>query len=516
MVKTRSNDKGKTTAQEVEALQKQLEVMQNKLKRQNEENGDSSEDQVVPKKAKAEIWKPFAVTFHESEAEKIKKSMRKWVIPEVKFLANDEEGKACLKIALMMTNHYTDHGLDKLTDDQFDRQIEEYWGKYGKVCVRQFVNTQRNQLAQALRKVVLKLYEEGREFSAGQLMSVITRNPNLLLMKPTKFKEGDPKAKEKEAANKEVNEANKKYRARFLCYIDEFIPAATPAGIWGEQQRNQHMLFCCQHMVAGELKDVVPVEEEAMILVMLENNEEKWSWQSMVMKEKQMNIEDYKKSIGYEEFYEQQPASLYSDAEGGNNKYGGWSEKGVLRFAEVRDMIKEARKNKDCRKVEQQFQKLLERKCPIATRKRKAKGKKVVAPQARTSVAFGGGGAKKKGGKKAPLHAVGYDSEEEAKKLKAVRNFDVKKEGKKKKKEGKKKKKKGKAKTNEAEVQSEDDGEPIDQTQVAGAMESSAEEDDDLIKGGYYDKLKEADPKNAAQQKKQNADEENEGGENDE
>ena len=111
-----------------------------------------------------------------------------------------------------------------------------------------------------------------------------------------------------------------------------------------------------------------------------------------------MNVEQCKKHVGLEEFMKQQPESLYSDALSGNSKYGGWTEKGVLRFAEVRDMIKEARKNKDCRKVEQQFQKLLQRKYPIATRKRKAKGKKVVAPQARTSVAFGGGGAKKKGG----------------------------------------------------------------------------------------------------------------------
>ena len=66
------------------------------------------------------------------------------------------------------------------------------------MCVRQFVNTQRNQLAQALRKVVLKLHKEEREFSAGQLLAVITRNPDLLLMKPTKFKEGTQKAKEKE------------------------------------------------------------------------------------------------------------------------------------------------------------------------------------------------------------------------------------------------------------------------------------------------------------------------------
>ena len=174
-----------------------MEAMRNKLKRQNEENGDGDEEQGVAKKPKAERWKPFAVNYDEAEAGKIKKSMRKWVIPEVKFLANDEEGKKCLKIAITMTNHYKDQGLDKLTEEQFDRQIDEHWDKYGKVCVRQFVNTQRNQLAQALRKVVLKLYEEGREFSAGQLMSVITRNPNLLLVKPTKFKEGDPKAKEK-------------------------------------------------------------------------------------------------------------------------------------------------------------------------------------------------------------------------------------------------------------------------------------------------------------------------------
>ena len=279
---------------------------ENLAKRAND--GDSDGDHAVNKRVKT--FQPFAVKYDKAEAVKFKASMRKWVIPEVKFLANEVEAKKCMKIAVVMTNHYEEKGLNKLSDEELDLQIEEYYDKYGGECVRKFVNTQRNQLAQALRKVHLKLSEKDEAVPSKALEAVITRNPELLLLKPTKFKEGDTKAEEKKAENKEVNDENKKHRKRFLTYIDELLPAATPAGIWNEEQRREHMLYCCQHMVAGELKDVVPVEEEAMVLVMLENYEQTWAWQALVRKEEGIEIEAHKKKIGSEKFYKLQPETL--------------------------------------------------------------------------------------------------------------------------------------------------------------------------------------------------------------
>ena len=469
---------GNDTATQIEALEKQLMNLKGKEKRSAEgENGDESSN----KKVKPSQHKPHAVKYDSDEASKFKNAMKKWVCPEVKFLSNEEEAKKCMKIAVMMTNHYTDYGLDKLSEDELDLQIQEYYDKYGGPCVRKFINTQRNQLGQALRKVVLRLHKEGRAFTPGQLMSVVTRNPDRLLLKPSHFDEGDPEEiKEQARANKEVNDANKKHRKRFLTYIDEMIPATTPQGVWGEQQRNQHMLFCCQHRVAGELKDVVPVDEEAMIVVMFENNWAKWAWQALVWKEHGMNMRQYEEHVGYDEFQEQQPDALYSDAEGGNSKFGGWKEEGVLRFAEVRDKITEARRNRDCRKVEKQFQNLLLRKYPANTKKDKAKDKKAPPSQSRTSVAFGAGAArKKKGVPKAALHDEAYDSEEEAKKMEVFLNFETKvgkQEGKKAK---KKKGTKGKAKINQ--VDATGDGGGVSAA-VADAIESSEEEDDDLIR----------------------------------
>ena len=458
-----------------------LEALENVGKRNID--GDDNGGEANTKRVKQ--FKPFAVKYSKEEAQKFKNSMRKWVIPEVKFLANEEEAKKCMKIAVCMTNHYEEHGLNKLSEHELDLQIEEYYAKYGGECVRKFVNTQRNQLGQNLRKVVLRLHDEGRAFTAKQLEAVITRNPETLLKKPTVFKEDDPDAKEKAAKNKEVNDANKKYRARFLTYLDELIPATTPAGIWNEAQRSKHVLHGCQHLVLGVLKDVVPVEEEAMILVMLENNWEKWVWQAYIWRTYQMSPKQYLADVGYEEFHKQQPESKYSDAECGNNEFGGWEDEGVQRFAEARDTIKEARKNKECRKVEMQFQQLLERKYPGKTEK-KPKAREAKAPTPRTSVAFGAGGAgrKKRGKGKASLHAV-CDSDEEVRKMEALLNCDAKAGARKKKQEEKKGKamaKKAKAaKRKGVTANADEDESSVDQDQVIAAMESSEEEDDDLI-----------------------------------
>ena len=226
-----------------------------------------------------------------------------------------------------------------------------------------------------------------------------------------------------------------------------------------------------------------------MILVMLDNNWEKWAWQAMVKDEKGMNVEQCKAFVGKDEFMKQQPEAKYSDSECGNQEYGGWNEEGVLKFAEVRDKIKEARRNKECRKVEMQFQKLLERKYPGKPRKT-PKAKEVKAPPARTSVAFGAGRKKKAKGGKASLHAV-YDSEEETERMKAVLNFNEKGSKKKQPEKKKKKKKKG-GKATEKGVAADDEDEEVDQDKVDAAMESSEEDDDDLIKTKWKPKNKKA------------------------
>ena len=460
---------GKGGKKDREAMEKQIKELQAQLKKRKkaeeeeeedyddeEEDYEASDEEVdapPSKKVKSGKYRPFAVPYDESEAVKIKGSMRNYVCPSVKFIANEEEAKKCMKIAVMMTNHWEEKGLDKLSEEQLDLQMDEYMRTYGTECVRKFINAQRNQLGQALRKVFMELHKQEQTFTANQLLSVITRNPDLLLLKPTKFKGNSAKNKEKAAKNKEANVENRKHRNRFFIYLESLIPAVTPQGIWNVEQRRLHMLHCCQHLVAGELQDVVPVEEEAMILVMWENNHDKWAWQAMLQKTKGKNVDDYKKEVGHKEFIKQQPEALYSDSLSGNSKYGGWSEEGVLRFAEVRDLIKMARKDPTCRKVEMQFQQQLESKYP-EPKKKKGRKKKVVPQQTRTSVAFGGGAPKKKKGSgKASLH-VCYDSEEENKKLAAILNFENKNED---------KKKAGKAKGKEVDPKSKEPADDDDE-----------------------------------------------------
>ena len=132
--------------------------------------------------------------------------------------------------------------------------MEEYYRTYGKECVLKYVNQQRNQLGQALRKVHMALARKDHEFTARQLLSVITRNPDLLLIKPTHFKDESAKNVKLAEENKKVNLNNRKHRNRFIIYIDQMIPAVSPQGVWSVEQRRLHCLFCCQHMVADELQ----------------------------------------------------------------------------------------------------------------------------------------------------------------------------------------------------------------------------------------------------------------------
>ena len=163
----------------MDALEKELAALkkENKtLKRTNDDDGDQGES----KRVKPDKFEAKAVKYDREEGEKYRKSVRKWVSPKVKFLATPEEAKECLKIGLQMTNVWTKEGLDKLSEDQLDVQMDECMAKYGKVAVMKNINTLRNQLISNLRKVVLDRHKEGKAFSAKQLLKVITRNPKLL------------------------------------------------------------------------------------------------------------------------------------------------------------------------------------------------------------------------------------------------------------------------------------------------------------------------------------------------
>ena len=117
------------------------------------------------------------------------------------------------------------------------------------------INTLRNQLSSNLRKVVLELHKEKKAFSAKMLLRVITRNPKLLLLKPTKAPEGKTIPEATLAKNEEANLANERLRDRLFIYLDRLLPATSLHGMWGVEQRTKHMIHDCKQEVAGVIED---------------------------------------------------------------------------------------------------------------------------------------------------------------------------------------------------------------------------------------------------------------------
>lgn len=350
-------------------------------------------------------FKGVPVDFYKGTCDEIKRAIKLHVAPTVKFLANQDEEKKVLFRAL---KHVPSEWkkFENLNDEDKLIQLDRHFEKYGDASTKH-MNYLRNQTSSAVKTQVVKDISEGNLMDGKMLLKVALRPAELLLKLPEKHKNGQPHQR-----NIAKNKENRKYRRRFLSYLNNYLPMMHKGNksIWDPPQRIKHTLS--KYTKNGLKKEfVVPAAQEAMLIVLIENSYEKWMYHVDREKKTGLKIDAWKKKCKEKNVPFWEPPTVYSDNKGGNDRYGGWSEAGRLRFKKVRAMIVQARKQETTPEVEEFYRKEMIRVLSVDNNKKEApKIPKEVVPK--TAVGFGDD-------EEEDLAFEGYDSEEEIKALKA-------------------------------------------------------------------------------------------------
>ena len=254
--------------------------------------------------------------------------------------------------------------IKKLDGEDLDDVVQSYVDVYGSsICSA--MNTARSTDQTQLRNKWLDLKQKGKLATAAMYLKVALRDPDHLLILDENT--GDEKV---DAENKKKNEDNKKYRDRFNVYISQIVPCCLYKDVWNYGLSGGRLISEVDKVTNQEL---VPAEGEAMSILLLENNEQKWIWQSGVLGAGYPTVTAYKKEVKQLEKagkklkeHQIEPEALYSSSTCGANPLGGWSDEGKARYKELVDMIRKARGLDTTPAIEEQARKEIEKEMTIS------------------------------------------------------------------------------------------------------------------------------------------------------
>ena len=195
---------------------------------------------------------------------------------------------------------------------------QEIWKAEYKPEVRKSLNKQRNYAQQELRELM-----EEEVFPKNKEAEFPTDNEILELCMRDKL---DDKTDEAE---------RKRYQVLFDNYWNVLIPKVAGHYAWGPTKRHHGLLSeMKQDDTDPEAMPCVSASDEAFLVILWLNCYPKWKFR-----------EECKRQTPQVDVAEDDPQmqTLYTDAKGGQMKFGGWSSEGVKKYEEVLEMIQKNR-----------------------------------------------------------------------------------------------------------------------------------------------------------------------------
>ena len=280
----------------------------------------------------------------------IKSNGSKEAFKNVKFLASPDEVKKVLA-RVLEESLYGDRlrALRDASPALYDQQIEQFYIAYGTIMA-QGINTKRNNVQQAVKKVWEELRKSGLVPKAKELIKVACRKRIQVLEEEDE--DGNPIQ-----ANIDRNLRNKKYRDLFDLWVGVLIPCTL-----GHEWKEEHFT----QVAIGSSKSPVTAADEAMLLLTIDNCEKKWEIEhgkTFPHRSNYTNPVDRKDLTAPQEGVAIDKTSKhhkkwlkklhnYSSCSSGNSIYGGWSLEGRLQFHKVKVNIQKARKEEGVRQAE--------------------------------------------------------------------------------------------------------------------------------------------------------------------
>ena len=209
------------------------------------------------------------------------------------------------------------------TQAEIDSWIETY-----KKPVKKALYACRNYLVSEMKKSAFKVLKEGNKLpTSEEIRRCATRNIPVL---PTDGSDPD--------------EETLYLRKLFKWYWEELLPRVVGATEWGKSVKYYTTIQKAKRV--SDKRALIPVSHEAMLVLVWENNYEKWP----VLYEHTMKKKDQKQPV---------INGKYTVTDGGQNEWGGWLPSGLTAYNKYKKEVKAARKNPKSLALEKQFLKLL-------------------------------------------------------------------------------------------------------------------------------------------------------------
>lgn len=345
---------GRSTRSDTEKTNR-IEELERQLK--EKEEALQQKEKAANQGVKNPTYQPYPVEHSKHVEKDIRETFREKVWPYQKFLKNDSEVKEALKSCLEGIDEWNNMKLGTLDPEDLDAQLDKYLPHYRQVVTGLF-NKHRSDDQSAVRKVWLehRMNQKNAEgLTAAQFLKVAQRIPKYLVILD---EEGG--TDEENQANQEANVQNQKYRDRLVLFFDEILPKVLVPTAWSIQNRQEEII---SDFVYNETnKDVVPVAVEAMAILYMENNQDKWEFQATTIKKTgAKNWEEWKKTASEKE-KKDIPHPKYSDSACGNKEFGGWSPEGRKRFRTICKLIRMGREQEETKEIEEVVRDLIQKK----------------------------------------------------------------------------------------------------------------------------------------------------------
>ena len=209
---------------------------------------------------------------------------------------------------------------------------EEIWKNRYARFVRTSLNKQRNYVQQELREVMEQVFKDNKEAeypNVEQMLAIVLRD---------KLDDDTPD---------EEREQHEKFLDN---YWNVLLPKVATHKAWGPNRRHHGLLsFDKENPDNKEALPSVSASDEAFIAVLWMNCYSKWRYKSLCVR----NNEEVDEN-------DPQMETPYTDAKGGQKKFGGWNADGIKEFDKLKEKI-EKNRTKQKKYVEAVEQAALER-----------------------------------------------------------------------------------------------------------------------------------------------------------
>ena len=347
---SRGSSESRGNDEALERLQRKID----KLEKEKEDDRQSYQNQLNQVTSRRRKKTVSAIPYDKEFAEGVlTQTVRQKLWMDVKFLVEgqaEEATESVMRDIPHIQAKYLPNPADgEYEDVDSDANIKAFYTTYGDEVVKA-LNGRRSDAQSSVRKAYVARAKEGKFMPCpDRILEVVLRKY---------MRAGGNHEETGEEITQEYADRN---RELFMWYWDKLLIATCGSQRWSHSQK--YFLLPSSAKIPGTQDKFVNSGDEAMIVLYFENCGQRFPYCAALPSKQKMDTKH------------PQYQAAYSDGNGGQQKWGGWSAEGRIRFKQLRRKISAARGNPVVKELEHEILQELRKINKIGETRRRSTGK---------------------------------------------------------------------------------------------------------------------------------------------